>query len=184
MEKWLHNICPIMGVEHNSILSKQGDITIVFEADLPEIFTLSDNDYEAFHNAWLKAIKVLPKHSIFHKQDWFTEIKYEPDFNKENSFLSHSSERHFNERPFLDHRSYLMITKKQKGRKESSSSFSSLLRKSIVPAETLKPQVLQEFSDSCSQFKRILEDSGFVKLKRLTDGSLISGERKAGLIEK
>src|SRR6185312_11646927 len=82
------------------------------------------------------------------------------------------------------HRSYLMITKKQKGRKESSSLFSSLLRKSIVPAETLKPQVLQEFSDSCSQFKRILEDSGFVKLKRLTDANLISGERKAGLIEK
>jgi conjugation system TraG family ATPase len=184
MEKWLHNILPIMGVEHNCILSKQGDITIVFEAVLPEIFTLSDNDYEAFHNAWMKAIKVLPKHSVFHKQDWFIENKYVPDFNKENSFLSLSSERYFNERPFLDHHCYIMLTKKQKGRKESSSLFSSLLRKSLVPLQTLKSQVLQDFSDSCSQFKRILEDSGFVKLKRLTDENLISGERKAGLIEK
>src|SRR6185312_13275267 len=103
MEKWLHNILPIMGVEHNCILSKQGDITIVFEALLPEIFTLSDNDYEAFHNAWLKAIKVLPQFSVFHKQDWFIENNYQPDFNKNSSFLSLSSERYFNERPFLDH---------------------------------------------------------------------------------
>jgi len=184
MEKWLDNILPIMGVEHNCILSKQGDITIVFEAVLPEIFTLSDNDYEAFHNVWLKAIKVLPKHSVFHKQDWFIENKYVPDFNKENSFLSLSSERYFNERPFLDHHCYIMLTKTPKGRKESSSLFSSLLRKSIVPSQTLKPQVLQDFSDSCSQFKRILEDSGFLKLKKLTDENLLSQERKAGLIEK
>lgn len=184
MEKWLHNILPVMGVEHNCILSKQGDITIVYEAALPEIFTLSDTDYEAFHNAWLKAIKVLPIYSVLHKQDWFIENKYLPDFNKNGSFLSLSSERYFNERPFLDHRCYIMLTKKQNGRKESSSLFSSLLRNSFVPEQTLNQRVLQDFSASCSQFKRILEDSGFVKLKRLTDENLISQERKAGLIEK
>jgi conjugation system TraG family ATPase len=184
MEKWLHNILPVMGVEHNCILSKQGDITIVYEAALPEIFTLSDTDYEAFHNAWLKAIKVLPKYSVLHKQDWFIENKYLPDFNKNGSFLSLSSERYFNERPFLDHHCYIMLTKKQNARKESSSLFSSLLRNSIVPEQTLTQQQLQDFSDGCGQFKRILEDSGFVKLKRLTDEYLTSQERKAGLIEK
>ena len=184
MEKWLHNIFPIMGVEHNCILSKQGDITIVFEVTLPEIFTLSDNDYEAFHNAWVKAIKVLPKYSVFHKQDWFIENKYVPDFNNDSSFLSLSSERYFNERPFLDHHCYIMLTKKQKSRKESSSLFSSLLRNSFVPEQTLKQSVLEDFSDSCNQFKRIMEDCGFLKLKRLTDENLASQERKAGLIEK
>ena len=184
MEKWLHNILPVMGVEHNCILSKQGDITIVFEALLPEIFTLSENDFESFHNAWLKAIKILPKFSVFHKQDWFIENNYQPDFNNCKSFLSLSSERYFNERPFLDHHCYIMLTKKQKGRKESSSLFSSLLRNSFIPEQTLKAQVLQEFSEACSQFKRILEDSGFVKLKRLKDEDLLSEKRKAGLIEK
>jgi len=184
MEKWLHNILPVMGVEHNCILSRQGDITIVFEALLPEIFTLSDNDYESFHNAWLKGIKVLPQHSVFHKQDWFIENKYLPDFNKDSSFLSLSSERYFNERPYLDHHCYIMLTKKQKARKESTSLFSSLLRNSFVPWQTLNLQVLQDFTDCCNQFKRILEDSGFIKLKRLTDENLLSHERKAGLIEK
>jgi hypothetical protein len=42
----------------------------------------------------LKALKVLPAHSILHKQDWFTEAIYQSTFEKEdNSFLSRSSER-------------------------------------------------------------------------------------------
>src|SRR6266498_1087334 len=134
MQKKLNDILPIMAVEHDCILSKQGDITIVYEVMLPEIFTLSDNEYEAFHQSLVKAIKVLPRYSIFHKQDWFTHAKYQPDFLKtDNSFLSRSSERFFNERPYLDHRCYIMLTKKPVNRKISTSLFSNLLKRSIVP---------------------------------------------------
>src|SRR5687767_3815353 len=121
MEKYLKDILPIMGVENNCIVSKNGDVTIAYRVELPEIFTLSDQDYEALHQTLIKAIKVLPKHSIFHKQDWFAEAKYVADFenfsDQERSFLSRSSERFFNERPYLDHQCYIMITKKPDGRK-------------------------------------------------------------------
>ena len=94
MEKTIENMFPIMDVEHDCIISKQGDVTIVFRADLPEIFTLSDQEYETFHQTWVKAIKILPKFSIFHKQDWFLDSSYTADFTKEDtSFLSRSSER-------------------------------------------------------------------------------------------
>lgn len=185
MEKQLNDILPILGVEHDCILSKQGDITIAFQAELPEIFTLSDQEYEAFHQAWIKAIKVLPKLSVFHKQDWFIDSRYKPDFTKDDtSFLSRSSERFFNERPFLNHSCYIMITKKPPGRKLSSSLFSNLLRNSIIPEQMLKPQLLQDFLDSVGQFKRILEDSGFVQLTRLKNNELQSNERQMGLIER
>lgn len=174
-----------MGVEYDCILSKQGDITLVFKAELPEIFTLSDQEYEAFHQAWIKAIKILPKRSIFHKQDWFIDSKYEPDFEKSDiSFLSRSSDRFFNERPFLKHSSFILLTKKPDGRKLSSSLFSNLLRRSIVPEQTIKPQLLQDFLDSAGQFKRILEDSGLVQLTRLKDEELMSQSRKMGLVEQ
>src|SRR5204862_3016524 len=101
-----------------------------------------------------------------------------------DSFLSRSSERFFNERPYLDHTCYVFLTKKPAGRKLSSSLFSNLLRKTIVPEETLKPQLIQDFLDSAGQFKRILEDSGFVKLKRLKNDELTSNPKKAGIIEK
>ncbi len=185
MEKMIDDILPIMDVEHDCILSKQGDVTVVFKAELPEIFTLSDQEYEVFHQAWLKAIKLLPKFSVFHKQDWFIDSKFEPDFTSEDSsFLTRSSERFFNERPFLDHSCYIFLTKKPAGRKTSSSLFSNLLRASIVPNETLKAQLRQEFIDSSGQFRRILEDSGFVKLTRLGNDELKSHSRKIGIIEQ
>lgn len=185
MERNLADILPILGVEHDAILSKMGDMTIGFSVTLPEIFTLSNEEYEAFHQSWIKAIKILSKGSVFHKQDWFIDSKYQSDFSKDDtSFLSRSSERFFNERPFLDHRSYIFLTKKPVARKLSSSVFSNLLRKSIVPEETLSPQLLQEFEDSAGQFHRIIEDSGFVKMRRLKNEELMSAQNKAGVIEK
>jgi len=185
MEKNLRDILPIFGVEHNCILSKQGDITIVYKAELPELFTLSDQEYEALHQSLIKAIKILPRHTVFHKQDWFTEAKYKADFAKDDkSFLSRSSERFFNERSYLDHQCYIMLTKKPLNRKAGSSIFSNLLRRSIVPEETLKPQLLQDFLDSAGQFEKILQDSGFVKLKRLKDNELTGNAEYCGLIER
>ncbi|TCK57344.1 conjugation system TraG family ATPase [Flavobacterium sp. 90] len=185
MEKKIEEILPILDVEHDCILSKQGDVTIVFKVELPEIFTLSDQEYEAFHQSWIKAVKLLPKFCVFHKQDWFLEKGYKADFsNDDNSFLSRSSESFFNERPFLDHSCYIMLTKKPAGRKSSTSLFSTLIKNTPVPEETLKPQLLQDFLDSAGQFKRVLEDSGFVKLNRLKNEDLKSQSRKIGLIER
>src|SRR5450432_3782726 len=100
MERNLSELLPILDIDSDAILSKQGDITIGFEVRLPEIFTLSNEDYESFHQSWVKAIRVLPKFTVFHKQDWFVESTYKADFSKTNhSFLSRSSDRFFNERP-------------------------------------------------------------------------------------
>ena len=185
MERVLEDILPIMDVEHDLILSKQGDITIAFSCELPEIFTLSNDEYEAFHQAWIKAIKLLPKHTVFHKQDWFIDSLYKADFlNTGTNFLSRASERFFNERPYLDHACYIFLTKKPAGRKVSNSFFSNLLRNHIVPEETLNHQLVQDFVDSAGQFKRVLEDSGFVKLKRIKDEELLSNSKEAGVIEK
>ncbi|UOE51348.1 TraG family conjugative transposon ATPase [Mucilaginibacter sp. SMC90] len=185
MEKWMDDTLPILGIEHDCILSKQGDITLAYKVTLPELFSLSDSDYEAFHQAWVKAIKVLPKHSVLHKQDWFIDSKYQPDFKKAgDSFLSRSSERFFNERPYLDHSCYIFLTKKPAGRKAATSLFSNLLRKNIVPEQTLSSTQLQDFIDCCGQFRQIMEDSGFIKMERLKEDDLYSHRRKMGLIER
>ena len=172
--KNLFDILPLYGVEHNAILSKMGDVTVAFKVQLPELFTLSNDEYEAFHHAWIKAIKVLPAHSILHKQDWFTEAKYQPAFIKEDySFLSRCSDRFFNERPYLDHQCYILLSKKPANRKGSSSVFSSLLRRTIVPEETLQPKHYHDFMNHIGQFEKILSDSGFISLQRLKDSELV-----------
>ena len=185
MERLLEKHFPILSIEQDCILSKMGDITVTYQATLPEIFTLSDRDYEAFHQAWIKAIKTLPKNSILHKQDWFTESSHQADFSKDNqSFLNRSSERFFHERPFLDHSCYLFLTLKPKNRKPSSSLFSTLLRPHIIPEELDLPHALPDFLDTCGQFERILSDSGFVSLSRLKEDWLYSNQTQIGVLEK
>src|SRR5690606_30783296 len=84
---------------------------------LPELFTVASAEYEAIHSAWHKAIKTLPDFTIVHKQDWYIKENYAPDLTQENqSFLSKSYQRHFNERPFLNHYCYLFLTKTTKER--------------------------------------------------------------------
>ncbi|MBN9293600.1 MAG: TraG family conjugative transposon ATPase [Flavobacteriia bacterium] len=181
----LREVFPILDVEHDCILSKQGDITVVFKVELPEVFTLSDQEYEAFHHTWVKAIKVLPRFTILHKQDWFIDSHYEADFLKpDTSFLSHSSERFFNERPYLDHSCYIMLTKKPPGRKEASSLFTTLTRRNIVPQQTVNRELLQDFLDAGGQFRHIMEASGFVKMERMKGDHLLSHRNRIGLIEK
>jgi len=185
VEKQIKDILPIFGVEHDCILSKQGDVTIAYEVQLPELFTLSDQEYEVLHQTLIRAIKILPSGTVFHKQDWFTESKHAADFSAIGvSFLSRASERFFNERPYLDHQCYILLTKKPAGRKPGSSLFSNLLRRSIVPEQTLKPQLLQDFLDNAGQFERILNDSGLMQLKRLTNEELSGEQQYCGLVER
>jgi len=181
----IEKILPLTKVENGAILSANGDITIAYEVMLPEIFTLANRDYEAYHQAWVKAIRLLPQDSIFHKQDWFTESSFKADFEKAGqSFLSRSSERFFNEREYLKHHCYIFLTQKPKDRRLASSAYSNILRKSIVPQQTINPILFKNFLDSAGQFVQILNDSGFVVLNRLNDDELAGTAAQAGVIER
>ena len=103
----LENKFPLLAVEHGCIISKDADITVAFEVELPELYTVTGAEYEAIHGCWCKAVKVLPDFSVVHKQDWFIKERYKPELDKDGmSFLSRSFERHFNERPYLKHTCY------------------------------------------------------------------------------
>ena len=181
----MEELLPIYKVEDDYILSRQGDVTLAFEITLPEIFTLSMDDFEALHQAWVKAIRVLPPQTVMHKQDWFIEAVFKGDFaNTEASFLSRSSERHFHERPYLDHTCYLMLTKKPDGRKPSSALVSNLVRPNLVPALTMQRKGLDLFLEKVGQFVRILEDSGYIRLRRLTSDELTGTQEQSGLLER
>lgn len=109
----LENKFPLLAVEHGCIVSKDADLTVAYEVELPELYTVTGAEYEAIHGCWCKAIKVLPDFSIVHKQDWFIRETYRPELQKEDmSFLSRSFECHFNERPYLRHTCYLYLTKR------------------------------------------------------------------------
>jgi len=176
---------PLLAVENGCIVSKDADVTVAFKVELPELFTVTSNEYEAIHSAWHKAVKVLPDFSIVHKQDFFIEEKYQPEIDKDElSFLSRSFERHFNERPFLNHFCYLFLTKTTKMRSRQESTFSTLCKGKIIPKEIEDKETVTKFLEAVGQFERIMNDSGFITLRRLRTDEIVGTETTAGIVEK
>jgi len=176
---------PLLSVEHGCIVSKDADITVGFRVELPELYTVTSAEYEAIHATWVKAMKVLPDYCIVHKQDIFIRETYKPDTDKEDmSFLSRSFERHFNERPYLNHYCYLFLTKTTKERSRTQSNFSTLCRGFIVPKEIKDKEAVSKFLESVGQFASILNESGFIRLQQLTDEEITGTDTGAGIIEK
>jgi conjugation system TraG family ATPase len=174
---------PIYKVESNCLISKNADVTVAYRLELPEIFTLAQHDYEALHSALVKAIRLLPNHTVLHKQDWFVEDKYAPGFGAELPLLSHAYERHFNERPFLHHTCYLFLTKTP-GPRENWTSLATLLSRSrIVPKQMMDDKLLTAFFAAVGQFVRLLSDAG-ITFTQLTDEELTGTAQKTGLLEK
>lgn len=179
----LEKVFPIYKIENDTIISVSGDITVGFEVHLPEIFSLSNHDYESLHQSWAKAIKVLPKHSCFHKQDWFLKSSFSPKDETDVSFLTKASNRFFTERAFLKHKCYVFLTQKSKENKKISSANSGLFNNSPVRAECLNKSFVNNFYDKVNQFEQILSDTGFLKIQRLTADELAGTEAKAGVLE-
>ena len=176
---------PLLRVENNCIISKFADITAAYRVTLPELFTLTGEEYEALHGAWLKALKVLPDYTVVHKQDFFIEERYTaPNDGSERSFLARSYERHFNERPYLRHTCYLFVTKTTPERIRQTSASSVLCRGFIVPREMRDPDAVTRFLEAAEQMERILNDSGLVRVERLSEAEIVGTADDAGLLAR
>ena len=180
----IENKLPLLAVEDGCIISKDADVTVCYEVTLPELYTVTSAEYETMHSYWCKAIRVLPDFTVVHKQDWFLRETYRPELSGEGrSFLQRSFELHFNERPYLNHRCYLFLTKTTKERSRQQSNFSTLCRGHIIPKE-VNVETAQKFIEAAEQFERIMNDSGFITLRRLTDDEIVGTAEAKGIVEQ
>ena len=176
---------PLLSVENGCIVSKDADLTVAFEVELPELYTVTADEYEAMHSSWIKAVKVLPEHSVVCKQDWFVKKTYRPKTDDgEQSFLTRSYELHFNERPYLNHKCYLFLTKTTRERSRRKSDFNTLCRGFLLPKEITDKDAAARFLEAVEQFERIMNDSGHIRLRRLETDEITGTKERPGLVEK
>ena len=176
---------PLLSVENGCIVSKDADLTVAFEVELPELYTVTADEYEAMHSSWIKAVKVLPEHSVVCKQDWFVKETYRPKTDGgEQSFLTRSYELHFNERPYLNHKCYLFLTKTTRERSRRKSDFNTLCRGFLLPKEITDKDAAARFLEAVEQFERIMNDSGHIRLRRLETDEITGTKERPGLVEK
>jgi len=67
---------PIMDIQDNLIFANNGNLVVCYKADLPEIYSLSEKDFEDLHGSWFQALKSLPAGTVIHKQDIYRKPHY------------------------------------------------------------------------------------------------------------
>jgi len=179
----IEDYLPLLCWENDCIISKAADITVPLTLQLPQVYSIGAEEFEALHQMWVRAIKILPDYSIVHKQDWFFSSKYVPVDSGDSSFLEKASNNHFRSRRFLQHKSFLFLTQSSSKNYSYYSCFSALCSGRLINEERLDDSVYKAFMDSVEQFCSILKENGIV-CRRLTKKEVIGEPGVEGLIER
>lgn len=178
----IERMLPLLAYENDILVSKTGDMTALFEVELPEIFSSGMSDFDNLHQMWVRAMQSLPDDTIVHKQDVFVEKRFKSPDSEGRTFLSAASDRHFDGRRFLDHKCYLYITQCPHKNMRTKASGSPLNIKGYLPAEGKEVTAENDFEASVAAFIGILSENGVVA-RRLTEQEVIGDETRFGVIE-
>lgn len=98
-----------MDVDRSRILANNGNIAHAYRLELPEIHSLSEQDFEELHGLWFQALKSLPVGTLIHKQDIYRKVAYDAEPLPNRSFLERATRNHFQGREYLSHESLLFF---------------------------------------------------------------------------
>ncbi|MCA1759763.1 MAG: TraG family conjugative transposon ATPase, partial [Bacteroidales bacterium] len=78
----------------------------------------------------------------------------------------------------------LFLTKTTKERSRQQSTFSTLGRGTLLPKEIKNRETVMRFVEAVNQFEQIINDSNFIRLKRLTHLQITGTGKEPGIVEK
>ena len=109
----VYKVSDIVGtrrIEENIILSYSNDISFCYKLSLPEIYSLSEKDYDEISNDLYRFSKSLPNRIIEHWQSFNIKKEFEIDTLKNVTFLQKATKEYYRGRKFTEFEAYLYIT--------------------------------------------------------------------------
>ena len=164
---------PIASVEDSVVLANNGNICVGYRVNLPEVYSLSESDFDSLHGLWHQALKQLPVGTVVHKQDVYLKTLFEASSFPENTFLQKRTKNYFTDREWMSHESYLFFTwPKNKGLNNAKyvNPFVSV-KKSIVTESTA---ATKEFKTNVEDAVRFINNSGQIELDPLEESDFFS----------
>lgn len=110
----ISKVLPIYAIENDLLISKKGDLSLVYKLSLPQIYSLDVQAIHAINEIFDKVIRALPDDTVIQKQDYFFVNKLKDAIAEPDSILSRSDNQFFYEKPTLNHECYLIISKNAK----------------------------------------------------------------------
>ncbi len=142
---------PIADIQDNIVFANNGNVVLCYKGNLPEIYSLSENDFEDMHGAWFQALKSLPVGTVVHKQDIYLKKTYTSEQLPNSTFLEKATHEHFKGRGHLEHKCYLFFTL-TKNKALNNSKY-------VNPFRNVSKGTVQELDDNVQRFINSVSDS-------------------------
>lgn len=142
---------PIADIQDNIVFANNGNVVLCYKGELPEIYSLSEKDFEDIHGAWFQALKSLPVGTVVHKQDIYLKQSYTSEQLSNESFLEKATHKHFKGRGYIEHQCYLFfILTKNKALNSP---------KYVNPFRKVSKGIVQQMDDNIKVFANAVSDS-------------------------
>ncbi|TVZ26730.1 conjugation system TraG family ATPase [Gillisia sp. Hel_I_86] len=142
---------PIADIQDNIIFANNGNVVLCYEGNLPEIYSLSEKDFEDMHGAWFQALKSLPVGTVVHKQDIYLKKSYSSEQLPNTTFLEKATHDHFKGRSYMEHKClFFFILTKNKALNNP---------KYVNPFRKVSKGIVQEMDDNIKTFIASVSDS-------------------------
>jgi conjugation system TraG family ATPase len=105
----LSNYHPILDIQNHVVFASNGNVVLCYELELPEIYSLSEKDFEEMHGIWFQALKSLPTGTVVHRQDCYQKLAYTSENLCDRTFLERATHNYFKGREHLVHTAYLFF---------------------------------------------------------------------------
>ncbi|MFD2101427.1 TraG family conjugative transposon ATPase [Flagellimonas iocasae] len=100
---------PILDIQNHVVFANNGNVLLFFKVALPEIHSLSEQDFEELHSMWFQAFKSLPTGTAIHKQETYQKVGYDGQQLPNQTFLEKATYKYFKGREYLSHQSHLFF---------------------------------------------------------------------------
>jgi len=155
---------PIADIQDNIIFATNGNVILCYEVILPEIYSLSEKDFEEMHGSWFQALKSLPVGTVVHKQDIYLKKAYSSEELPNTTYLAKATHDHFQGREYMEHHCFLFFTL-TKNKALNNPKY-------VNPFRKISKRIVRELDDNIKSFINSVNDSV----------SFINNSRKMGII--
>jgi len=163
---------PILDIQGHIVFANNGNVVLGYGVENPEIYSLSEKDFEDMHGSWFQAFKSLPVATVIHKQDIYRKSHYTADELPNATFLQKATHDYFKGRDYLKHSCYLFFILPH-NKALNSPKFTNPFRKVEKGIHRQMDHTVQEFIASVNDAVSFLGNSRKISLRPLREKEIL-----------
>jgi conjugal transfer ATP-binding protein TraC len=164
---------PILSIEEHIVFANNGNLVLCYKGNMPEIYSLSEKDFEDIHDSWFQAFKSLPTSTVIHKQDIYMKADYNSEVLPNHTFLEKATHCYFKGRNYLQHSCYLFFIQPY-NKALNASKFTNPFRNVEKGIHKKMDHSVQEFITSVNDTISFINNSRKLSFKPLKENEILN----------